>query len=158
MKRTMDDLEREEMGQIHAFVHYRIALKWVCLPLRAVTSSRRLVSVVGDCIEGMYRAVCMVCRVAVSQPTVHIAHQDATEKSKLIHRNISNESVAILPTFVGPDGEDDSSLRVVWRGILTDWEFATPVATHNAEPRPAAAQQRERTPVRLETSLGVAGC
>ena len=66
VKRARDDLEREKMWQIGAFVHYRIALKEVCLPLSTVTSSHQLVSVVGDCIEGVYRSVCMVCRGAIS--------------------------------------------------------------------------------------------
>ncbi|KAI1784479.1 hypothetical protein LXA43DRAFT_901579 [Ganoderma leucocontextum] len=122
-KRARDDQEGEEMPRIRHYVHHRTALKEVCLPLTACTSSRQLVSVVGDAIE---------------------AHYDATEKSKLIQRNVSSESVSILPTFVEPDGgDDDSTSRVVWRGILGDWESATPIPAHGAD---QSTQQPERTP------------
>ncbi|KAI1784591.1 hypothetical protein LXA43DRAFT_844405, partial [Ganoderma leucocontextum] len=60
--------------------------------------------------------------------------------------NVSSESVAILPTFVEPDGGDgDSTLRVVWGGILGDWESAThiPASAHGAD---QCTQQPERTP------------
>ena len=55
VKRTQDDLRKEveTTPQTRHYGHYRIVLKEVCLPLTAVTSSRQLVSVVGDCIEGM---------------------------------------------------------------------------------------------------------
>ncbi|KAI1784470.1 hypothetical protein LXA43DRAFT_212365 [Ganoderma leucocontextum] len=123
LKRARDNQEGEEMPRIHHYVHHRTALKEVCLPLTACTSSRQLVSVVGDTIE---------------------AHHDVMEKSKLTHRNISSESIAILPTFVEPDGgDDDSTLRVVWRGILGEWESATRIPAHGAY---QSTQQPERTP------------
>ena len=54
VKRTQDDLRKEveTTPQTRHYVHYRIVVKEVCLPLTAVTSSRQLVSVVGDCIQG----------------------------------------------------------------------------------------------------------
>ena len=53
VKRTRGDQEKDAAPQASHYVHYRIISKEVCLPLTAVTSSRQLVSVVGDCIEGM---------------------------------------------------------------------------------------------------------
>ncbi|KAM5535319.1 hypothetical protein V8D89_011004 [Ganoderma adspersum] len=122
VKRTQDDRKEEASPQTCHYVHYRIVLKEVCLSLTALTSSRQLVSIVGDCIE---------------------AHYDATEKSKLVHCNISSESIVILPTFSEPEDGDTYSPRVVWRGVLADWESARAVLGHDASesvPRP------ERTP------------
>ena len=77
-----------------------------------------------------------------------LAHYDATEKSRLIYRNVSNESIVILPTLSEHEDGDDHNPRVVWRGVLADWEFAraVPVGRRDASestPRP------ERTPVRF---------
>ncbi len=52
VKRTREDLE-EATPHVRHYVHYRIAVTEVCLPLTAFTSSRQLVRVVGDTIQGM---------------------------------------------------------------------------------------------------------
>ncbi|KAM5535310.1 hypothetical protein V8D89_010995 [Ganoderma adspersum] len=125
VKRTRDDMEEEAISQTRHYVHYRIALREVYLPLAAFTSSRQLVSVVGDCIE---------------------AHHEAMEKSKLIHCDVSSESIVILPTFVqSEDDGDNPTLRVVWRGLLTDWEFAKSIPGHGED---QSARQPEKSMVR----------
>ncbi|KAM5536481.1 hypothetical protein V8D89_009917 [Ganoderma adspersum] len=128
VKRTWDDLEQLPTPLMRHYVHYRIVLKEVCLPLTAATSSRQLVSVVGDCIE---------------------AHYDATEKSRMVHRNISSESIAILPTLSEHEDGDNHTPRVVWRGVLADWEFARTAQGHDASHGAESATLRfepERTP------------
>ncbi|KAI1782029.1 hypothetical protein LXA43DRAFT_856227, partial [Ganoderma leucocontextum] len=65
VKRARDDQEGEETPRIRHYVHHRTALKEVCLPLTACTSSRQLVSVL--------------------ETPSKVSHYDATEKSKLIH-------------------------------------------------------------------------
>lgn len=51
------------------------------------------------------------------------AHADAYEKCKFIHCDISSGNLLILPSLVSVSGE--AALRVVWTGILGDWELAT---------------------------------
>lgn len=62
-----------------------------------------------------------------------------------MHRDVSSEAIAILPTFVEPEDGDDHTLRVVWRGILAGWEFARPMPAHG-ENQPMV---QPRIPVRF---------
>ncbi|KAI0808324.1 hypothetical protein C8Q74DRAFT_1232805 [Fomes fomentarius] len=108
-KRKRDDSTPEDRPKENV-VHYyytrrRLATQEVCLPLRTFRTSKQLVQVVGDCIE---------------------AHADAYEKCKLIHHDISSGNLLILPVLARTPGEAD--LRVVWTGILSDWEISKPVA------------------------------
>ncbi|KAI0808328.1 hypothetical protein C8Q74DRAFT_1232831 [Fomes fomentarius] len=108
-KRKRDDSTAEDRPKENV-VHYyygrrRLATQEVCLPLRTFRTSKQLVQVVGDCIE---------------------AHADAYEKCKLIHHDISSGNLLILPVLARTPGEAD--LRVVWTGILSDWEISKPVA------------------------------
>ena len=148
VKRTRDDMEEEAVPRIRHYVHYRIALKEVYLPLAAFTSSRQLVSVVGDCIEGL-SASCLYVHSSWSNDL--LAHRAAMERSKLIHCDVSSESVVVLPTFVqsGDDG-DDPTLRVVWRGLLTDWQFATSIPGYGED---QSARQLEKHMVRCRHSV-----
>ena len=68
------------------------------------------------------------------------AHQQAVNRCKTIHRDISSGNILILPVFVQETGE--MSLRIKWRGILTDWELCKPVAESLGEEK---ARQPERT-------------
>lgn len=74
------------------------------------------------------------------------------EKSRLIHGNISNESIAILPTFYEHQDGDDHTPRVVWRGVLADWEFARAVLGHDSSQGAESTTRQpepEKTLVRL---------
>lgn len=51
------------------------------------------------------------------------AHADVYEKCKFVHCDISSGNLLILPSLVSVPGE--AALRVVWTGILGDWELAT---------------------------------
>ncbi|KAI0808333.1 hypothetical protein C8Q74DRAFT_1187465, partial [Fomes fomentarius] len=99
--------------------HHRLVTDEVCLPLRAFRTSKQLVQVVGDCIE---------------------AHADAYEKCRLLHRDISSGNILILPALARTPGKRE--LRVVWVGILSDWELSKPVAESLDRER---ARQPERT-------------
>ncbi|KAI0738025.1 hypothetical protein C8Q80DRAFT_1276043 [Daedaleopsis nitida] len=98
--------------------HYRLVIQEVCLSLTEFKTGEQLLSLVRDCIH---------------------AHQDAVTKCNVHHRNISAGNVLICPTVVlCPDGKR----RVVWKGILTDWEMSEPI--EDPEPQPTA-RQRNRT-------------
>ena len=43
---------------------------------------------------------------------------------KIIHRDISSGNILIYPTTEQIDGKN--AFRVVWRGILIDWELSKP--------------------------------
>lgn len=58
--------------------------------------------------------------------TLHSAHADAVYKAHTLHGDVSAGNVLICPTVVRSDV--DGKLRVVWRGVLIDWELARPVA------------------------------
>ncbi|KAI1782389.1 hypothetical protein LXA43DRAFT_847500, partial [Ganoderma leucocontextum] len=111
-------------------VHYRIAVKEVCLPLAAFKSSRQLVSVIADCFD---------------------AHYEAVKKCQTIHRDVSSHNIFIAPTFARHEDDDGSygPIRVYWRGILSDWKISKTTRNNDShEERIAATQQ---LPVRVGT-------
>ena len=63
------------------------------------------------------------------------AHGEAALLSMLLHRDISRGNLLALPTLVrGHDG----IVRVVWKGLLVDWELSEPIegTVGNAAPLP----------------------
>ncbi|TBU36983.1 hypothetical protein BD309DRAFT_827016, partial [Dichomitus squalens] len=72
---------------------------------------------------------------------------------KILHRDITDDNIMILPKVETTNGVR----RIVWRGILTDWEISKPIVTGGV-PR---ARQPERTAtwqfmsVRLLNGIGV---
>ncbi|KAI0738021.1 hypothetical protein C8Q80DRAFT_292110 [Daedaleopsis nitida] len=100
------------------FRHYRLVVEEVCLSLTEFKTGEQLLSVVRDCIY---------------------AHQDTVTKGHIYHRDISAGNVLIYPAVVlCPDGKR----RVVWRGILTDWEMSKAIEDPNDKPSP---RQPKRT-------------
>ena len=59
------------------------------------------------------------------------AHADAVDKCRLLHRDISSGNILILPMFEEKPG--DLELRVIWKGLLCDWELSKPIATRKME-------------------------
>ncbi|KAI0780150.1 hypothetical protein C8Q74DRAFT_1447525 [Fomes fomentarius] len=113
--------KREEPARhdVRHYVHYRMVTKEICLPLVVFGSSRRLIQLLSDVLD---------------------AHASAVDKCKLIHRDISSGNILILPVFVKKPGE--TGLRVVWKGILCDWEVSKPIAESKAKEK---ARQPQRT-------------
>ncbi|RDX41008.1 hypothetical protein OH76DRAFT_1561816 [Lentinus brumalis] len=89
----------------HKYRHYRIVIQEVGMHLMAFKNGKQLVSVVRDCVQ---------------------AHADAVYKARTLHGDVSTGNVLICPTVVRSDV--DGKLRVVWKGVLIDWELARPVA------------------------------
>ncbi|KAI0696572.1 hypothetical protein C8T65DRAFT_583309, partial [Cerioporus squamosus] len=85
--------------------HYRVVVEEVGMPLTTFKDGKQLVSVVRDCVE---------------------AHADAVAKAHILHGDISAGNVLISPTVIR--SEQDGELRVVWKGLLIDWESSRPVA------------------------------
>ncbi|KAI0631766.1 hypothetical protein C8Q77DRAFT_1074732 [Trametes polyzona] len=91
-------------------MHYRIVVEEVALPLKEFKSGRQLVSLIVDCV---------------------VAHMDATEKSKVIHRDVSGGNILVLPHITARE----NVLMVISRGLLADWELAKPVSDQQGGPR-----------------------
>ncbi|KAI0713678.1 hypothetical protein C8Q76DRAFT_467703 [Earliella scabrosa] len=100
--------------------HYRIVMEEVCLPLCDFKTGRQFVSILRDCVQ---------------------AHAGAVESAKIIHRDISAGNMLICPTVVR---DEDGVLRVLWKGILADWELSKPLTEVD--------HHKARQPVR--TALG----
>ncbi|KAI0689148.1 hypothetical protein C8T65DRAFT_817896 [Cerioporus squamosus] len=111
--------EGEHRHHIRHYAHHRLATKEVCLPLVAFKSSKQLVSLICDCVDG---------------------HAGAVNKCGLLHRDISCGNILILPTFEQRPG--DSKLYLVWKGVLCDWELSKPIALTKKDEK---ARQPERT-------------
>ncbi|RDX52928.1 hypothetical protein OH76DRAFT_1497539 [Lentinus brumalis] len=112
-------LEETSNKPEEAFRHYRIVVEEVCMPLTEFKNGKQLLSTVRDCVQ---------------------AHGDAVNKAHIHHRDVSGGNVLIYPTVVR--SEHDGKLRVVWKGLLTDWELSKPTTPANGEP---AARQPVRT-------------
>ena len=103
-------------------LHYRLVVAEVCFPLSEFKCGKQLISVVNDCILGkhwhslQFEHVVLICSTC-------IAHWRAVESpERILHRDISTANILILPTVVA-DGETGQR-RVVWKGVLTDWELS----------------------------------
>ncbi|KAL7277792.1 hypothetical protein ACG7TL_008735 [Trametes sanguinea] len=93
--------------RMKAHRHYRLVVKEVGLPLQEFPCGRILVWAIRDAV---------------------IAHQDAYEKAKVMHRDISVGNILILP----PNGEDKQS---TYRGLLADWELSKPLDHYMSDAR-----------------------
>ncbi|KAI0368967.1 hypothetical protein BV20DRAFT_1113866 [Pilatotrama ljubarskyi] len=86
-------------------VHYRLVVKEVGLPLKRFRTGKELVGVFLDCL---------------------MAHEDAYEKAKVMHRDISVGNIIMVPKIV--DGE------TIYQGFLTDWELSKRLDQYGLEP------------------------
>ncbi|KAI0641668.1 hypothetical protein C8Q79DRAFT_918903 [Trametes meyenii] len=99
-----DTLNFREECPLRRHMHYRIVEQEVAMPLSEFRSGRQLVRLVLDCV---------------------IAHQEATEKAKLLHRDVSGGNVLILPKIHYDRAKN--VIRLKWTGLLADWEMSKPV-------------------------------
>ncbi|KAI0631834.1 hypothetical protein C8Q77DRAFT_1159569 [Trametes polyzona] len=107
-------------GTLRHHIHYRIAVKDVCLPFESFKTTEQLIRLMCDCIQ---------------------THHWAFQAKRLLHRDISAGNVLILPRLtasVDADGDE----TVTWYGVLTDWELAKEVKTDATQEK---ARQPERT-------------
>lgn len=101
--------------------HYRLVVEDVCMPLECFANGRQLVSVVKDCVDGVYSHY---ARSTASRliNIFMIAHRDAyATRSRILHRDIGFKSIQILPQLAKIK---NGTYKVEWRGTLTDWELA----------------------------------
>ncbi|KAH9927513.1 uncharacterized protein BXZ73DRAFT_102643 [Epithele typhae] len=80
--------------------HVRMVVDEVCLPLKAFPTGL-------DLVRAIYHAI--------------VAHEDAVDKGKLLHRDVSAGNILLLPRF---EHYEDGTSAIIWYGILTDWEMA----------------------------------
>ncbi|KAI0631767.1 hypothetical protein C8Q77DRAFT_1211054 [Trametes polyzona] len=99
-------------------MHYRLVVEEVAMPLRDFKGGYQLLTIIIDCI---------------------IAHKDAVNKAKIMHRDISGGNILIYPraTSFGNSGKK----HVAWRGLLADWELSKPIGGVHDD----RARQPERT-------------
>ncbi|KAL0953940.1 hypothetical protein HGRIS_005103 [Hohenbuehelia grisea] len=90
---------------VRAFIHHRFIIKEVGHPLFNFNSPREMLQVLDDAMEG---------------------HQDAYEKCKLLHRDVSASNIIIL---------DPSNTGGERRGLLIDWDLAKSVEELDKPPR-----------------------
>ncbi|KAI0631755.1 hypothetical protein C8Q77DRAFT_1177749 [Trametes polyzona] len=107
-KRTRAEAEESasvlDACPLRRHTHYRIVVEEVAMPLTKFTSGHQLLTIILDCI---------------------IAHKDAVEKAKIMHRDISGGNILIYPRIMLLEGCDTT--RVLWRGLLADWELSKPI-------------------------------
>ncbi|OSD00255.1 hypothetical protein PYCCODRAFT_1479342 [Trametes coccinea BRFM310] len=88
--------QKKEVCRLKTHRHYRLVVREVGLPLKEFPCGRILVWSIRDAI---------------------IAHQDAYEKAKMMHRDISVGNILIIPS-TGKDG------KTSYQGLLADWELS----------------------------------
>ena len=116
---TVESSEEKEILR-----HSRLVLEEVCLTVWALgLSGKQTLSVVRDCVRGEYILHCN--RLENHLTSFHpLAHGEAAEKANTLHRDISAGNILVFPEVaLCPDGK----FRVVWRGILVDWELSEPL-------------------------------
>ncbi|KAI0806739.1 hypothetical protein C8Q74DRAFT_1442726 [Fomes fomentarius] len=116
-----NDFVNRGKNLIRSFRHYRVVVEEVCLALHKFKTGKQLMTVVRDCVE---------------------AHAGAVNDAKILHRDVSAGNMLICPT-VERDNKD-GKLRVVWRGILSDWELSKSLVS-------AGQSDQARQPVRTGT-------
>ncbi|RPD57710.1 hypothetical protein L227DRAFT_506401, partial [Lentinus tigrinus ALCF2SS1-6] len=80
-------------------VHYRVVTAEVGVPIEDFGNSWQLASVFRDCLIG---------------------HRDAYARARVLHRDISQGNILMVPY----DDQVDGEKVVAYRGMLIDWEFA----------------------------------
>ncbi|OBZ74235.1 hypothetical protein A0H81_06328 [Grifola frondosa] len=100
-----DDVERHPPSKL---VHYRLVEKEVGKPLGEFNTSRNLVKLIYDCL---------------------IAHQDAVNLARVLHRDVSSRSLLMYPIKVA---NKQGLTRYMWTGLLNDWELSKPIAKPGA--------------------------
>ncbi|KAI0641580.1 hypothetical protein C8Q79DRAFT_987985 [Trametes meyenii] len=115
-----DNAAEQESFSFRQYRHYRLVVQDVCLPFTSVTSSKQLVTMIYQCM---------------------ITHQRAYNYHRVLHRDISAGNVIIRPHLEDVAGKPDVK-RVVWAGVLTDWELAKVVPQEGEK---EIARQPERT-------------
>ncbi|KAI0631751.1 hypothetical protein C8Q77DRAFT_158005 [Trametes polyzona] len=99
-------------------MHYRLVVEEVAMPLRDFKGGYQLLTIIIDCI---------------------IAHKDAVDKAKIMHRDISGGNILIYPRVTSLEGSEKKS--VAWGGLLADWELSKPIGGVHDD----CARQPERT-------------
>ncbi|KAL1942227.1 hypothetical protein VTO73DRAFT_6291 [Trametes versicolor] len=119
-KRSISEVEdtSEEECPLRRHRHYRLVVEEVAMDLTAFRTGKQLVMIIFDCVT---------------------AHDEATTKAKIVHRDVSGGNILIFPKAVClPNG----TKAVKWKGLLADWELSKPVCDDLSRSR---ARQPERT-------------
>lgn len=120
-------------------IHYRIAVKDVCLTFDNIQSSEQLVRMIYYCIASTsLRSLIYWYPVMHANIIALEAHYWAYTKYDLLHRDISSGNVMIRPRHIIQDGKKE----VQWQGVLIDWELATNVRKDGTDDK---TKKKEKT-------------
>ncbi|KAM5541548.1 hypothetical protein V8D89_004738 [Ganoderma adspersum] len=98
--------------------HYRLVVREVCMSLKNFKHGKQLVQIMSDCLTTH-------CLVATD------------DGLKILHRDVTDDNIVIFPKIETKDGVR----KLVWKGILTDWEISKPITVDGS----SKARQPERT-------------
>ncbi|KAI0688438.1 hypothetical protein C8T65DRAFT_119812 [Cerioporus squamosus] len=115
---TPSAFQNRGQNLVRTFRHYRLVVEEVCKELTEFRSGKQLMSIIRDCVR---------------------AHADAVNNADILHRDVSGGNILICPTVVL---DTDGKRRVVWKGMLTDWELSKPIP---GEGKTESARQPVRT-------------
>ncbi|KDQ59789.1 hypothetical protein JAAARDRAFT_126434, partial [Jaapia argillacea MUCL 33604] len=90
-----------EDNPMEEHIHYRLVVAEVGRQLDEFRNGLELVAVIRDCL---------------------IAHRIAYESLSILHQDISSGNILIIPE---PQKTRDGTVKIVWRGMLNDWELCT---------------------------------
>ena len=121
-----------KVPHIPGFRHYRLVTREVCMSLWRFTNPRQLLTLVNDCISGASRTYHTGRVFTESHFT---AHHEAWSRINVLHREVNDNAVRILPRVV--TRADGSGVReIVWQGMLTNWEWAADVTPGSSAKEP----------------------
>jgi serine/threonine protein kinase len=102
---------------VEPYVHYRLVLETVGMPLNRFRSTRQLCEVIRDAVVGKGGFP----RMSFDKQTLPIAHTDAYNKTRILHRDVSAGNILITEKGTG---------------ILIDWDLSKEVKEDaDAKPR-----------------------
>ncbi|KDQ59807.1 hypothetical protein JAAARDRAFT_33384 [Jaapia argillacea MUCL 33604] len=104
---------------MRGFTHYRLVVKEVGRPLAEFENGRDLVGILSDCL---------------------LAHQGAYEKLSILHRDVSDGNILIIPGSGRDEGEG-----IVNRGMLNDWDLCKKISKGKEGAGSVLARARDRT-------------
>lgn len=100
-KRSISEVEdiSEEECPLRRHRHYRLVVQEVAMDLTAFRTGKQLVSIIYDCVTGECTSSCLVSHVLL---TGLLAHDEATTKAKIVHRDVSGGQHPHLPESSSP--------------------------------------------------------
>ncbi|KDQ59800.1 hypothetical protein JAAARDRAFT_56762 [Jaapia argillacea MUCL 33604] len=114
-----EDTPNPTPNPMRRFTHYRLVVKEVGRPLAEFENGRELVGILSDCLH---------------------AHQDVYEKLSILHRDVSDGNILIVPGSGRDEGEMFAN-----RGMLNDWDLCKKISKGEEGAGSVLARALDRT-------------